>query len=500
MEGRLDGNKVLFTHVTQGFSSDLSWRPAGDYSSSPRIVEGNNDNANGSADGGVKNEDVICVTPSSKDQAGVADGAPSHLILLVDHEASDKSDAVPPHGSLVPVLRSLRAHNLPLPFLQSHEVPKLPPHLSVPSSAHGPNIHILISTHSGAGHASAFNSAVLQPLLSHLSISTTDYSIHHTQSATTLHDLTTTVFIPRARLSIPQTLILLSGDGGVHEISDSLLSPSFLPHPESYLAPTLCLVPLGTANALAHSIQTPPTRTYGLSALLKGSPSPVPFLRATFSPGSRPFPPDNTPLPVSAKQCPPTPILHAAIVVSYGLHASLVANSDTPAYRAHGSSRFQLAAQELLHPPAGGPPHPYAATVSFLPTNSPQPVTWTPIRRSNHAYILLSLVSNLEASFTISPHSTPLSPRPHLIHFGALPAEKIEALMQAAYAGGKHVDDENVGDEVVEGTRVEMREAEGEWRRVCVDGRIVEVEEGGWVEVRRVIGREEGEGAAMVVR
>jgi len=32
----------------------------------------------------------------------------------------------------------------------------------------------------------------------------------------------------------------------------------------------------------------------------------------------------------------------------------------------------------------------------------------------------------------------------------------------------------------------------GRWRRVCVDGRIVRMEEGGWVEVRRVNARAEG--------
>jgi hypothetical protein len=48
---------------------------------------------------------------------------------------------------------------------------------------------------------------------------------------------------------------------------------------------------------------------------------------------------------------------------------------------------------------------------------------------------------------------------------------------------------------MVEGVRVEIKEGDGRWRRVCVDGVIVRVEEGGWVEVRRG----EGTGVEVVV-
>lgn len=60
-------------------------------------------------------------------------------------------------------------------------------------------------------------------------------------------------------------------------------------------------------------------------------------------------------------------------------------------------------------------------------------------------------------------------------------------IMGLAYQAGKHVHDDKVRYEEVEGVRIEFRgqEQDARWRRVCVDGKIVSVDENGWVEVRR---------------
>ncbi|KAL5411924.1 hypothetical protein PMIN03_004548 [Paraphaeosphaeria minitans] len=57
--------------------------------------------------------------------------------------------------------------------------------------------------------------------------------------------------------------------------------------------------------------------------------------------------------------------------------------------------------------------------------------------------------------------------------------------MGLAYAGGKHVEDPMVRYEEIDGLRIEFQEKEDGWRRVCIDGKIVRVEEGGWVEIRK---------------
>jgi hypothetical protein len=76
----------------------------------------------------------------------------------------------------------------------------------------------------------------------------------------------------------------------------------------------------------------------------------------------------------------------------------------------------------------------------------------------------------------------------YLVHFGPTTGDEAMRIMGLAYQGGKHVEDEKVRYEKVEGLRIEMREEDERWRRVCVDGKIVRVEEGGWVEVRKRVG------------
>ena len=60
-------------------------------------------------------------------------------------------------------------------------------------------------------------------------------------------------------------------------------------------------------------------------------------------------------------------------------------------------------------------------------------------------------------------------------------------ILGMAFAGGKHIGEKAVGYQSIEGLRIEFDEPDGQWRRVCVDGRIIRVGEGGWVEVRREI-------------
>lgn len=103
-------------------------------------------------------------------------------------------------------------------------------------------------------------------------------------------------------------------------------------------------------------------------------------------------------------------------------------------------------------------------------------------------YVLATLVSHLEQPFCISPASKPLDGKLYLVLFGPRGGDDAMRIMGLAYQGGKHVDDGAVRYEEIEGLRIEFEgaeEEEGRWRRVCVDGKIVRVEAGGWVEVRR---------------
>lgn len=342
-----------------------------------------------------------------------------------------------------------------------------------------PNFHIIVSTGSGTGQATDVWNKLLKPFLQFVQENTAEekYELHFTTSETTISDLTRSVFLPRANAGTSQSIVLLSGDGGLVDIANTLLSE---PRSETYQKPNVAILPLGTGNALAHSSGITADKTLGLSTLIRGSPKEIPLFRATFSPGARL-------LANEAREEHPlrthnnSPAVHGAVVCSWGLHAGLVADSDTAHYRQFGAERFKMAAKEALFPADGSLPHPYRGKISVLRSDSPE---WQPIDRSEHAYVLATLVSHLEKGFRISPASQPLDGKLRLLHFGLVSGEEAMGIMTKAYQDGGHVDDERVGYEAIEGLRIKFEERDAKWRRICIDGKIVRVEEGGWIEVR----------------
>lgn len=115
------------------------------------------------------------------------------------------------------------------------------------------------------------------------------------------------------------------------------------------------------------------------------------------------------------------------------------------------------------------------------------------LERRFHAYILCTLVSNLEKTFRISPESKPLDGKMRVIHFDSSDGNEIMDIMKDAYDGGKHVErnDGVVAYDQIESMRIDFLDAaekgdEGKWLRVCIDGLIVRVEEGGWMKVKKM--------------
>ncbi|KAA8649234.1 diacylglycerol/lipid kinase family protein [Aspergillus tanneri] len=381
-------------------------------------------------------------------------------------------------------LESIQLVSLPSTVLTSYLCPNIP-HWLKPCSGESMNVHVIISTLSGTGMAKNFYQYILQPFL--VQIGLVDYKVHETKSAQTIIRLCKSQFIPVAQSGVPQLLILLSGDGGLSDIVDTFHSAT-----AALLAPpTIALIPAGTGNAMASSMQLNSHISSGLVTLLRGRPKLVPTFIAAFSPGAQHITEEGhsrTSILGNSRQEGDCPKIRGAVVVSWGMHAALVADSDTTEYRRFGSDRFKMAANELLFPSNGTETHKYAGTITLTKwdrqTDSRYMET---VSNKEHMYVLATLLPRLEKDFMISPKSKPLDGSLWFVHFGPMPPEQAMQLMTHAYCGGQHVGEEGVFYSEIEGFKIEFNEIDERWRRVCIDGKIVVVENGGWMEVRKEV-------------
>lgn len=387
----------------------------------------------------------------------------------------------------------LESQNVPDQIRQHNLLNDIPSYLR---QDEGNQVDFIVSTNSGTGLALGFWQHVLQPLWKLVreelgtpapsgataTATETHDDVLITQSAESVSQFARGMWSSRKELpreaAKTRTVVFLSGDGGVVDLLNARDDGT----PTAPL-PLIALLPLGTGNALFHSLQKPAYSSsgpsplvLGLRTLFQGTPADLPVFRASFSPGSHIVAPGG----VVGR---PVSHLDGAIVASYGFHASVVYESDTPAYRVHGSKRFVMVAQELLRES-----HLYTAQVEFRrPGSSAMEV----IPRGGHAYVLTSLVSNLERTFTISPASTPFDGQLRVVHFGDIGGERAMAAMMKAYDGGKHVgtewdDGEKIYYDAVDEIRVVVQEEDGRWRKVCVDGTIVDVPKDGNMSVTRL--------------
>lgn len=353
--------------------------------------------------------------------------------------------------------------------------------LPSPASLLGGQWHrdVFISTRSGTGLAENVWKQLVQPAFAWYGLRQHhDYEVHFTTSETTINELTRELVLPRANKGEKQAIVLLSGDGGMVDMINTLIAG---PREKAFRRPMINLLPFGTGNALANSSGITGDDAYGLRTLLRGSPKEVPVFRAQFSPGARLLANEGRDERELDGSMNGLPIAHGAVVCSWGLHATLVADSDTIEYRKFGAERFKMAGKEALYPSDGSLPHAYHGKVSVLRPGSSE---WTALDRLEHGYVLATLVSHLEAGFHISPSSKPLDGKLRLVHFGRLSGDDAMGIMTKAYQDGQHVHQGEVGYEEIEGLKIEFAEDNARWRRVCIDGKIVRVEKGGWVEVR----------------
>lgn len=457
----------------------------------------------------LNHDQIVFILPATRTKVPSGDGYLIYSLIEASPETIkiDNSDGVDEkqqpfklevtHASQLPKDPDLAQLLLPQHPTDGEGSQLPPPHLRS-------DTHIIVSTRSGIRLAVPFYEVVLRPLLDALGLEDGPkseqgyrYEVTITENEHTIRDFASTHLTKdRTRM---RTIVLLSGDGGVVDLLNGIGEAQ--EHHDTNEVPTVGILPLGTGNALFHSLHKleygrypegkgPSSLVLGLRTLFTGRPERLPTFRAEFSRGAKligapkPIVKDGEVEDEGGKGLKEVDHLVGAIVASYGFHASLVWESDTPAYRVHGDKRFGMAAGELLKES-----HAYDADVEVRLKGQEE---FKPLVRKGRGeeggkydYVLATMVSNLEKTFTVSPDSKPFEGQLRLVHFGDVGGEKTMEIMQAAHRGGEHIKMEEVGYEEVEAVKVVIKEEDPRWRKVCIDGTIVEVEKGGWMKVRR---------------
>jgi diacylglycerol kinase family enzyme len=373
----------------------------------------------------------------------------------------------------------------------SSNVTKLPPHLHSDR-----DIYVILSTKSGAGNAETYYKDTLQPILTHHDIA---HVVRTTTSVSSIIHLVTSHIIPGATKGVKQTLILLSGDGGVVDIVNTIATTLMRDTYDNrigsiFVKPVIALFPLGTANALAWSsgVAKDPIKT-----LLEGRARVLPIFEATFSPDSMLVTDEGRGREdIGLNYDGDAATIYGAVVFSWGLHASLVALSDTAEMRKHGVERFKMAAQQLLTDL-----HIYKGTVKVRRDRGGKMddlIYPSSASADGHVYVLSTLMSNLEQHFRISPETTPLSNTLRLLALtppsssaasgddgsANTAAADLTRVLTLAYKNGQHISEASVLYEPIDGLRIDFAEDDEKWRQICVDGKIIEVARGGWAAIR----------------
>lgn len=164
----------------------------------------------------IRNQDVIAVLETPKASSEDGNHRRHTVLLILTAETPTKSS--PPCR-----LESYVVENLPGRFVDLHAI-SLPPHMKIRHHQDGSsNLHVVISIGSGLGKAQEFYDNILKPLLQCILLDEFSFQLHVTESENSIIDLTREVLLPRANEGYAQTVVLLSGDGGVLILSTSCM-------------------------------------------------------------------------------------------------------------------------------------------------------------------------------------------------------------------------------------------------------------------------------------
>jgi hypothetical protein len=157
--------------------------------------------------GKLGDQDIIMVT-------SIDSGENGHIIWSLaptDNASSSKQT----HFEL----QSTSATSLPLDFLERYLFNSLPDPLGPETHS----IHVIISTRSGTGLALDFFNELLHPVLRAIGLAESRYNIVQTENAESVKEFARSILLDNANKGRKQTVLMLSGDGGIVDSINGLL-------------------------------------------------------------------------------------------------------------------------------------------------------------------------------------------------------------------------------------------------------------------------------------
>jgi hypothetical protein len=187
--------------------------------------------------GKLRDEDIIIVTDIEGSSIG-------HIIWSLAPIDSPAESGQPPFE-----LRSTSATNLPQDLLNKYLYQSLPRHLDPDRN----DLHVLISTLSGTGLAPDFFEEVLHPLLRAIGLTDSRYNIVRTKSAESVKEFALSVLSANANKGKKQSVVMLSGDGGIVDLINALLESGTRSKYNQSSRNSLCLLIFSLVTTLSQS-------------------------------------------------------------------------------------------------------------------------------------------------------------------------------------------------------------------------------------------------------
>ncbi|KND03613.1 uncharacterized protein SPPG_01089 [Spizellomyces punctatus DAOM BR117] len=284
--------------------------------------------------------------------------------------------------------------------------------------------------------------------------------------------------------------VCIGGDGVVHEVIKGVMSSISTSNPPSLKVP-IAVIPAGTGNALATSLKlsSPEEATERLINYKQTVPLKISSVHIG---------------PSTLDECPDEVLMYSFCVVSWGLHAQIVRQSET--LRMLGRKRFQVAAMmniALMHQYRG---QLYLLDPTELSQTDPDPVTfakpdwavdekWVPVNGKDDAtsfsYFLSTKMSSLEPGFQIAPHAHPSTSNIDLVLAPSLNRSQLLHFLQSTPAIPEYI-------RYIKTRGFKLAPSQSSGRRtswvpkagklvhdICIDGEMVELENGQavWVKI-----------------